>query len=185
MLNIKNIYYYSYSLVIINIIKNKNILYFKKWKRFLKILIFLSKDNNINNYLVNKFSFFKEIIYVLKKKKLIDNIMINFLNIILKDSLFFYIKLIYKSFIKIYNLKNNIINVYIYSRNYINNKNLNLIKKFIKFKFKNNLNFIFIKSNNILAGFKIYINDFVIDYSLFNIFKKINFISYKEFKNVF
>lgn len=111
--------------------------------------------------------------------------MINFLTLILKDNLFIYIKIIYNIFINIFNCINNIKNIYIYSRNYISKINFIFIKKIILCKFKGKINFFFIKKKNIIAGFKIFINDFVIDYSLLNIFKKIKLLSYNGFKNVF
>ncbi len=185
MLNTKNLFH-SYSLSIINIIDLNNKFILNSWIKFFKILEFILKIKNFENYLFdNKLFIFNEIIILFEKNFLLDKNMKSFLYILIKDNLLKYIKLIHKYFIKIYEFKKNIINVFIYFRNLINKKNLFLIKNFIKNRFNKNLKFYLIKKKNIISGFKININDFVIDNSLLNILKKIKLLNYKECKNVF
>ncbi len=184
MLKNKNLCY-SYSLCIVNLIYKNNKKYYNCWINFLKFLLILSNSKNINKYLNRRFLSKKNIILIFKDLIFLDNLMINFLILILKDNLLNYFKYIYVNIIKIYNYINNIKYIYIYSNNYISNYNFFFIKKFILYKFRGNINFFFIKKKKILAGFKILINDFVIDCSLLNVFKKIKLLSYNGFKNVF
>ncbi len=180
MNNIVNIsYIYSFYLLKILKIKNKyNNFYI--WKKILKILILINKNNNfINDYfLLNKYLCLKKIYEIIL---LSTNIKLNiyikkFINIILYKKKFIYIKYIYFSFIKLYKYYKNILNIIVYTKYNINKKNLFLINKFLKNNFKNK-NYIlkFRKNNKIIAGFKLNINDFVIDGSLINKIKNINF----------
>ncbi len=183
--NIKNLSY-SYSLSLIKIINLNDILIVKYWIKYLKFLSFLLDKSYIKRYFfIDKILFYKEISYILKKNIFFNKNMKNFFYIIIQDNLINYINLIYKNFIIIYEYKKNIKNIFIYYRNILNNNNIFLIKKIIKNNIKGNLNFIFVKNKFLIAGFKIKINNFVIDSSILNILNKLKLLNYKEHKNVF
>lgn len=177
--NIRDICY-IYSLNFFKII-NKNI-DINKLKKFLKLLIIITKNKFLFKfYLNNKIFFLKTMFYILKKYIFLDFNIKKILKILLKDKMLYNIKFIYFYLIKIYQKKYNILNVIVYISYNINYENINLIKKNIINKFINKkINFFFKKNKNIIAGFKIYINDYVIDCSLLRNIKKINFIFNKN-----
>ncbi len=175
---------YIYALNIFNIIKfdNKNN-EFNRWKKFFNLLILFNKNKFLFKlYLINKKEYFKIIYFIIKKYINLDIYMNNFLKIILKNNILYYIKLIYFYFIKLYKKKYNILNIIIYSSYNINYKNIKLIKKIIRNSFiYKKIKFFFKLNKNLIAGFKIYINDYIIDSSLIKNIKKINFIFNKKF----
>ncbi len=184
--NFRNLFY-SYSLSLIKIVDLDNKLLIKQWINYLKFLNFLFNKFYIRKYFfLDKMLFYKEILYILKKNILfLNKDMENFFYIIIKDNLIYDINLIYKNFIIIYEFKKNIKNIFIYYKHIFNNKNLFLIRQIIKNKVNGKLNFFLIKDKFLIAGFKIKVNNFVIDCSILNILNKIKLLNYKEYKNVF
>ncbi len=177
MLNI-NYISYKYSCYIWNLIYIRNKFNnFIKWKKFLKFLIIISKNNFLINFInINKIKCFKEIYNLISSNIKINLYMKSFLKNILYENMLKNINLIYHKFIENYIKNKKIINVIIYSANNINLYNMNLIKKIILSKFYNKKIYFFLKKDkNIIAGFKIYINDLIIDASLIKEIKKINF----------
>ncbi len=170
---------YKYAYYIFNKIKIKNKYNnFIKWKKFLKLLVYISKNNIWKKFfLLNKIKCLKEIYSIISLNLNVNYSMKIFIKNILYENMWIYVNLIYLKFIEIYKNKKNLLYVIIYSSNNINKYNLYKIKKKIKIKFNNKKIYFFLKKNiNIIAGFKIYINDFIIDASLINYIKKINFI---------
>ncbi len=186
MLNNNNLYY-SYSLSIFKIIGFKDAKSFNNWKKFLKKLTYICNIENINFIINNKKIILKKIFYIIKQNLYIDKYMEDFFYILIEDNIFININIIYKYFIEIYKINNNMFDIVIYIRNKINKYNYFLIKKFIENKInisKNKIfNYIFIRNKNIISGFKIYVNDFVMDSSILNILYKIKFLKHKEYNN--
>ncbi len=189
ILNIYNISYF-YSLSILNSYKEKKIKFYK-WNKFIKLFVLISKEKFFYIYYKrNKTQCFKEVCYIINKNIYLDKKMKNFIKIIFDDDMFLNIKYIYYYLMEIYKLHKNILYINVITKkNNLNFKNNKKIKRIIKKYFsKKRLFFLFKKDENIIAGFKIYVNNLVFDGSIFNIIKKNNFyintINLKEWKNV-
>ncbi len=181
MLNIYDISYF-YSLNIFNYFKKNNIKFYK-WNKFIKLLILISKQKFFYVYYrMNKKKCLKEIFYIINKNIILNKKIKNFIKAIFDDNMFLNINYIYFNLIEIYKKNKNILYVNVFTRN--NNLNILNIKK-IKIIIKNyfinkRLFFLFKKDANIIAGFKIYINNLVFDASILNIIKKNIFYEYKN-----
>ncbi len=172
---------YSYSLGLIKFLNLhiiKNHLLFYEWKGFFDLLILIFKDKLIiNYYFYNKKKLFLNIKYLFNIY-IKNKYMINFIKIIFKDNMFLNFNLIYFFFVKIYEKKHNIISVVILTKYILNKRNIKYLKYKIKKRYCEEIFFSFKKEKKIISGFKIYINDFVLDESLLNKIK--NFINLKH-----
>ncbi len=166
----------SYALSLIDKINIDNLIYYEDWIDYFKCLINIFNIKNINKFiLINKKFSIIFFITIFRKIKNFNNLMESFLNIVIQDNVFNFINLVYKYFIKLVKLRKSSNSIIIYYSNKFNKKNIILIKNFIKKKFSlyKYKHYYFKYNKNIIAGFKVKINDFIIDNSLLNILNKI------------
>ncbi len=163
--------YFLFILKLINIDDFKEI---KKCNYILNLLIFLSNDKIIVNYYIKyKIFFIKKILYILNKYINLMNFR-KIIKIILEDNMFFYVNFILTSFVNFMFINKKFLFIKVISKNKISKVNTKLIKKFfIKRYYKYRLCFFFKRCKKLIAGFKVYINDLVYDFSILNIIDKI------------
>jgi F-type H+-transporting ATPase subunit delta len=130
------------------------IIYHKKIKSF-----FSQYSDPIISYKI-----FKSLLYDLK----MYNYEKNFLKILIENKRLFLLNKIYIAYNSIKNKYNKKIFIVIQSSHIMNNIQKNKIKCFLKKKIFSNIKFNFIVDQNLIGGFRILINNFLIDLSIKN-----------------
>ncbi|WP_343183551.1 ATP synthase F1 subunit delta [Buchnera aphidicola] len=169
ILNKKLIYSYSKSIFEIAL-KQNNI---SRWKKFLKILLYISIQKNIKIFYSNFFNSNK--LYKIFKFFLNDfkmtNYEKNFLKIICENNRINLLFEILKKYKIIENKSKNIINIVLKSSNELTIYQKNIIISILKKNILKTINIKFVIDPNLISGFLILINKNVIDYSIKNYLK--------------
>ncbi len=167
---------HNYALVLLELVLLRKIV-FKHIILILQILYKVINEVKKQIYILiyyKKKWFIKYFFFILKQYIYISNYIKYFIYILFEDNMFIYIKLIYSYFIKLYDHYFHKQKIYIYSAHKLPYKYYIFLQQWLcKQKHFKYVSFIYYKQKNLLAGFKIKINDLILDTSFSNQLNKL------------
>ncbi len=163
--------YHNYALVLFELFLTQGV-GLKRIKFIFQILYKVIREIKEQIYILlyyKKTLFIRYFISIIQQYIYISKYIKYFIFILFEDKMFMYIKLIYVYFIRLYNNYFNKQKIYIYSAHKLPYRYYMFLQEWLcKQKHFRYVSFIYYKQKTLLAGFKIKINDLILDASFLN-----------------